>query len=56
MNIHKAYNLPMLHPMLQKVFQYSSDCDYATIPPEHDVLIYVVTKGHVSDECCSVSH
>ena len=41
MNVYKVYNLPILHPTLQKTFCYSvagqyvalsSDSDYVTIP------------------------
>ena len=57
MDVYKAYNLPVLHPLLQKAFQYllegeylalSSDSYYATIQYEHDFLICVLTKGHMS--------
>ena len=43
---YKAYNMPILHPILQKAFQYSLqgkqlaisyDGDYAAIPSEHSV-------------------
>ena len=58
MDEYKGYNLPILHPVLQKVFQYSLegeylalsyDGDYAMIALEHDILTYVLLK----DTCIS---
>ena len=51
----KTYNLPIMYPLIQIAFQYSlegkylviSSDDHATIPPKHDVLICVPTKGHM---------
>ena len=55
-NVYKAYNLPILHPMLKKTVQYSvkgeylaHSCNscYVTISSEHDVLICLFTKEHM---------
>ena len=55
MHIYKAYNLPIIYPVLHKAFQYSlageypafsSDSDYATIPSEHDILM-CYHQGHM---------
>ena len=57
MIVYKVYNLPALHPALQKIFHYSiegeylalsADGDYATIPIECDMLTCVYTAKHVS--------
>ena len=65
MDVYKACNLLILHPELQKAFQYSligeylalfSDGDYATIPSEHDVLICVLPKEHTSNRHNFVHH
>ena len=55
-NVHKAYILPILHPILQKGFQFSlegeyhtlsSDSDYAIILLEHNILVCVLTMKHL---------
>ena len=53
-SVNKVYNLPILHPILLKVFWYSleylalpSDSDYAITLWEHNILTCVFTKGHV---------
>ena len=56
MNMFKVYNLPILHPALQKNFQYtiedkyigiSSDSDYATLLSECDMFTCAFNKGHM---------
>ena len=56
MNVYKGYNLLIFHPVLQKTCHYSlegeylalsSDGDYATLLLEHDILIFVFTRGQM---------
>ena len=55
-NVYKVYSLPILHPILQKVFEYlleeeylafSIDDDYAIIPSGHAILTCIFTKRHM---------
>ena len=56
MNIYKVYNLPILHPKLQKCFQctlegeyltISSYGDHATLHSTQNVIVCTFTKGHM---------
>ena len=55
MNIYMVYSLPILHPRLQKNFQYilgdylanSSYGDFTTLPATQDVIICGLMKGHM---------
>ena len=56
MNLYKAYNLPMLHPMLHVHAQYELESSYLatimdgmfiTLPTALDVKLCLITNGHL---------
>ena len=56
MNLYKAYNLPMLHPILQVHAQYELENTYLatvtdgmliTLPTALDVKLCLMTNGHL---------